>query len=249
MIYYILAFVVALFLGRRIYKRRKAKNELKKLQNYSYDKLSLYFGLPGCGKTTYITKICCDEIQKMVVGRSPYRHIYTNVKGIRVPGVEYVPFSYFGKYEIDDCLYIVDEATINADSRDFKTFPMEKIQYLCEHRKHRCEIFFFTQFYNRLDKTIRDLCCNVYYLRKGKIFKHRTNIYTLKYGIIIGSEDNKKEDKRLGDISQGYGMPSFFERLFCKRFDRRPYYGLFDTEEVQKLQSLPPKEVRDKVVI
>lgn len=246
---YIVAIILFVILFFRIHRRRKFKKQIKLLQNYSYDKLSLYFGLPGCGKTTYITKICCDEVQKMVVGLSPYKHIYTNVKGIHVPGVEYVPFSMFGKYELDNCLYLVDEATINADSRDYKSFPMEKIQYLCEHRKHRCEIYFFTQFYNRLDKTIRDLCCNVFYLRKGKIFKHKTNIYQLKYGIIIGSEENKKEDKRLGDISQGYGMPSFWERLFCKRFDRRPYYGLFDTEEVQTLIPLPSKEERDKYVL
>lgn len=243
---YIVSLILFCILFFRIHRRRKFKKEVKRLVNYSYDKLSLFFGLPGCGKTSHITKTCVQEVQKMVVGLSPYKHIYTNVRGIRVPGVEYVPFSMFGKYELSDCLYLVDEATINADSRDYKSFPMEKIQYLCEHRKHRCEIFFYTQFYNRLDKTIRDLCCNVYYLRKGRIFKHKTNIYQLKYGIVIGSEDNAKQDKRLGDISQGYGMPSFWERLFCKRFDRRPYYGLFDTEEVALLPDLPSVEERMK---
>ena len=43
--------------------------------------VSLYFGLPGCGKTTMLTKLALDGVRS---GR--YLHVYTNVS-LTVPGV------------------------------------------------------------------------------------------------------------------------------------------------------------------
>ena len=42
--------------------------------------LTCYFGVPGCGKTSLLTKFAIDELKRMRKGKSPYKHIYTNFR-------------------------------------------------------------------------------------------------------------------------------------------------------------------------
>ena len=39
-----------------------------------------YFGLPGSGKTTFLTRIAQKELRRIAKGKSKYERVYTIVK-------------------------------------------------------------------------------------------------------------------------------------------------------------------------
>ena len=57
-----------------------------------------YFGLPGSGKTTFLTRIAQKELKRMKKGKSKYKHILTN---FYCDGCEKIQYSYLGNYEIE----------------------------------------------------------------------------------------------------------------------------------------------------
>lgn len=195
--------------------------------------VSLYFGLPGCGKTTMLTKLAYDAAL-----RGSYLHIYTNV-GVNIPGVTLIDNSCIGKYELRDCLLLIDEATLFADSRDHKNFTKTQISYFLEHR-HRCaDIVLFTQQWDGVDKKIRVITDRVYYMYKG-IFtgKWISSCVRIPYGIVF--PDPKKGGDKLGEIIQGYSKPPLLARMFARRIYRPKYYPYFDSWELDPFEPLPP---------
>lgn len=63
-----------------------------------------------------------------------------------------IKFSYLGVYDIRDCLLLIDEATIEVDSRDFKGFKKETKEFMLLHRHYNVDIVFFTQQWDGIDK-------------------------------------------------------------------------------------------------
>lgn len=202
--------------------------------------ISLYFGLPGCGKTTWLTKLALDAIRK-----GKYQYVYTNVH-LNVPGVTIIDNDVIGTYELENCLLLIDEATLFADSRDFKNFSKGRLEYFLEHR-HRCaDIVLFTQQWDGVDRKIRVITDRVYYVYKGFITGHWiSSCWQVPYGILF--PDPKKTGEKLGEIVQGYSKPPFLNRLFAKRIFRPKYYKYFDSWELEKLPALPAKYVANKV--
>lgn len=202
--------------------------------------ISLYFGLPGCGKTTWLTKLALDAVRK-----GKYRNVYTNVR-LNVPGVTIIDNNCIGTYELENCLLLIDEATLFADSRDFKNFSKGRLEYFLEHR-HRCaDIVLFTQQWDGVDRKIRVITDRVYYVYKGVITGHWiSKCWKVPYGILF--PDPKKTGEKLGEIVQGYSKPPFLTRLFAQRLYRPRYYKYFDSWELEKLPALPEKYVANKV--
>ena len=194
--------------------------------------ISLYFGLPGCGKTTWLTKLALDAVR-----HGKYQFVYTNVH-LSVPGVTYIDNSVIGTYELENCLLLIDEATLFADSRDFKNFSKGRLEYFLEHRHRNADIVLFTQQWDGVDRKIRVITDRVYYVYKGIILGHWfSSCWRVPYGILF--PDPKKTGEKLGEIVQGYSKPNFFVRLFAKRIFRPLYYKYFDSWELEKLPALP----------
>lgn len=186
-----------------------------------------YFGLPGAGKTTELARIAHIVSKQIDKGTSKYTIIVGNVALKGIPHYYKIDFKSIGLVGYPRALILIDEATIEADSRSWGVVASKFIEYLLEHRHWENDMFYFTQIWNRIDKTIRDITEEVVYLHKGKIFKGWTRETRIRYGIMIPQVGQD----RPGEIIMGYVQPSQFERFFEPRFWRRPYYKYFDTLE------------------
>lgn len=193
--------------------------------------VSLYFGLPGCGKTTFLTFLALKAVRS-----NKYLHVYSNV-ALNIPGICFIDNDCIGQYELRDCLLLIDEATLFADSRDFKNFSKKRLEYFLEHRHRNADIILFTQQWDGVDRKIRVITDRVYYVYKG-IFtgKWISSCYKIPYGILF---PDKKNGEKLGEIVQGYSKPPFFIRLFATRIYRPKYYKYFDSWELVPLPDLP----------
>lgn len=196
--------------------------------------VSLYFGLPGCGKTTTLASIAFSSVLK-----HKYDYVYSNVE-LSIPGVTLIDNSCIGTYCLRDCLVLIDEATLFADSRDYKNFSYNKIQYFLEHRHYNADIVLFTQQWDGVDRKIRVITDRVYYVYKGFLLgRWFSKVVRIPYGIIF--PDPKRSDQALGEIVQGYRKPSIFVRLFAKPIYRPMYYKYFDSWAAPALPDLPSK--------
>ena len=169
-----------------------------------------------------------------------YQHIYCNVR-IKVPGVTYIDNDCIGKYDLNNCLILIDEATLFADNRAYKSFDAGKLLYFLEHRHFKADIILFTQQWDGVDKKIRVITDRVYYVYKGVFLGHWfTRCYRIPYGIIIPS-GKKSDGEKLGDIIQGYCRPHFLVRLLSPWLFRPAYYKYFDSWERPYLPPLPER--------
>lgn len=211
--------------------------------------VSLYFGLPGSGKTSIMVS---KAIKAVKSGR--YRYVYCNVR-ISVFGVTYIDNDCIGKYDLHDCLILIDEATLFADNRDHKNFSKDKIEYFLLHRHYNADVMLFTQQWDGIDKKIRVITDRVYYVYKGFWTRHWfTKCYRIPYGIIIPDPRNKSSGEKLGDIVQGYCKPNIIVRLFSQWIYRPALYQYFDSWQRTPLPALPQKyspyyEVKDGKII
>lgn len=195
--------------------------------------ISLFFGLPGCGKTTLLAKFALDAVRS-----GKYQNVYSNVP-LTIPGVTIIDNECIGKYELAHCLLLIDEATIFADSRAHKEFTKSQIAYFLLHRHRYADIVLFTQQWDGVDRKIRVITDRVYYVYKGVITgRWVSNYWRVPYGILF--PDPKKTGEKLGEIVQGYSKPPALTRLFgTKRVYRPRYYRYFDSWELDPLPVLP----------
>lgn len=195
--------------------------------------ISRYFGLPGCGKTTVLTRLAVKAVQD-----PRYNHVYGNVH-LNIPGYTYVPFECFGVFDMTDCLLLVDEATIECGDRDYKSFPKEKLARFMMHRHDNMDIALFSQSPDGTDKKIRDITDRMFYIKKG-IFLGQwvSNVYRVPYKVLWPSADNNGGENA-GRILMGYVKPGILNHLFALRVYRPNYYGYFDSWERIPLPPLP----------
>lgn len=199
--------------------------------------ISLYFGLPGAGKTTVLTSLALKYSKPF----SKYRNVYHNVPGLIVPGTTYIDNECIGQYNLDWSLILIDEAQLFADNRDYKQFPLYLKEFFFGHRHDHVDICLFSQQWDALDKKIRSVTDTVYYVYKGKLTgKWITSYYRIPYGVII--PDPKKNQQSLGEIIQGYAKPPFLVRLFATRLYRPSLYKYFDSfVKIKDRPKLPEK--------
>ena len=133
-----------------------------------------YFGLPGSGKTTFLTRIAQKELTKIAKGKSPYSHILTN---FYCRGCEKIDYRQLGNFEISNALILLDEITLDADSRNFKQFDDAHKQFFLLHRHYNCDVIYFTQQYDGVDKKIRDITSNLFFVKKFLFFSVATKIF------------------------------------------------------------------------
>ncbi len=149
--------------------------------------LNVYFGVPGSGKTTfaaYLTKNAMKESRVISWARKhPNRltnwllnktqlfkrrlAVWSNVPITGAYSLD--PQKDIGKYMIESGKVIIDEAGIEYNNRNFKSFPQEAVYWYKYHRHYSCSVDVFSQSYEDMDITLRRLAQNYYVVKKSMI--------------------------------------------------------------------------------
>ncbi len=149
--------------------------------------LNVYFGVPGSGKTTfaaYLTKNAMKESHVISWARKhPNRltnwllnktqlfkrrlAVWSNVPITGAYSLD--PQKDIGKYMIESGKVIIDEAGIEYNNRNFKSFPQEAVYWYKYHRHYGCSVDVFSQSYEDMDITLRRLAQNYYVVKKSMI--------------------------------------------------------------------------------
>lgn len=213
--------------------------------------INYYFGLPGCGKTTHLVATALRENSRINKGISKFERILTNVR-LSVPDGEesniyLIDNDDIGKYDMSLSLILLDEVQMIFDSRDYKSLSPERRNFLMLHRHYKTVIHMYNQIHDGVDKKIRYITNNVYYLKRNLI-TGKTTPHRIKYVMYIPKKPRRNElvqaSDASGDITMRYYQTGFFEHLFSKLLIERPvrlqkYYSSFDSYEAP---ALPFKE-------
>ena len=212
--------------------------------------INYYFGLPGSGKTTHLVATALKFNSKINSGKSPYKRILSNVKFSvpegQVSNCFYFDNEDFGKFDMSYSLILFDESQMTFDNRDYKSLKPDVRNFLMLHRHYKCNIYFYNQTYDGIDKKIRFITNNVYFLKRN-LFTGKTVAHRIKYVMHIPKKP-KKDDivtaSENGEITMRYYQTGFFEHLFSKILLEPPiklkkYFKYFDSFEAPPL---PEKE-------
>ena len=122
------------------------------------DIISVYFGVPGSGKTTYAAYLAKKDLKRK-------KKVWSNVPITGTYRLE--PRDDLGKKMIVDGRIIIDEASCEYNSRAYKTMSQEAIKFFKYHRHYQNAIDVFSQSWDDMDITIRRLAQRLYVVKKS----------------------------------------------------------------------------------
>lgn len=192
------------------------------------------FGLPGSGKSTFLAwcasrslsgKLVSIGFPRLYLTSKPYDKIYSNFP---IRGCYPLDFDKLGVSEYSDCLILIDEISLLADSRSFKTFSDTTKMFFTMHRHWNVDIIWCGQSYMDCDVKIRRITEQLMFIESAPFNRSRISpIFP-----VLGLTDD-------GHIDERYTEKGFFSRKYLKR---SPYFHLFDSFERPSLRPLRPGE-------
>ena len=192
-----------------------------------------YFGVPGCGKSTFACMIAQRELKRIRRGKSKYKRIFCNYY---IEGCYKINYAELGYYDFSDSLILLDELTLEADSRSFKQFDSVKKKFFIMHRHYNIDIIYFTQQWDGVDKKIRDLTYTLYRISSSRLpFFNKFSKAKTIYRVLDINEQTH-------ELVNGYRFLKLLESIFfspSKICFRPLYYSKFDSYEREEL---PVKE-------
>lgn len=191
--------------------------------------ITCFFGVPRVGKNTLLTMIARNELKRMKRGRSKYKHIYTD---FYCEGCEKFEYKDFKKYKAYDSLFLIQEMGLEADGRNFKNFTNDERNWFVLHGHLRCDIIYATQDYSNVDKKIRDLTEELWYLNKScvPILRNFTTATRIFRTIAI--------NEMTSELINGYRFSTMLEKFFSRVriiCYRPKYYKYFNSESEECL--------------
>ena len=198
-----------------------------------------YFGVPGCGKTTTLVKTAIKEQRRL---KKRYKNIYTI--NFRCSGCTEITWEDLAIYKMYDCLILIDEISTLADNRAFKSFLNEHRDFFIMHRHLGIDIIWCTQNYEKVDKTIREMTQELWYMSKSVVPLLRQFTTSRKIYRQININEHTSE------LTLGYRFCNFIEGLFVCNLEltyRKPLYKYFDSYDELMLKDRPVLEKNDKV--
>ena len=207
--------------------------------------LNVYFGVPGSGKTTFAAHLTKWALHENGIIRFCRRHENSVTKAIlkskylkrRIDVYSNVPITGayqldakadIGHYMIEDAKIIIDEAGIEYNNRNFKSFPQEAIYFYKYHRHYKVSVDVFSQSYEDMDVTLRRLAQNFYVVRKSLV------------PFCVVARRIRPAGRGGGPTKQIKGLDSMgFPVLDTKRIFSPPLWKLFNS---YSRKELPEKE-------
>ena len=198
-----------------------------------------YFGTPGVGKTTTLVKIARKELKRW---KKKYSNIYT--VNVDIKGCKRITKDDFEKYKFKDALILWDEITLDYDNREFKKFNDNAKQSFLLHRHLGIDIIYATQNFENVDKKIRDLTIELWYMQKTVLpFFHRFTTAKRIYRQININEHTS-------ELTLGYRFCNFLESIFVSNFEiinRAKYYKYFDSFDELQIKERKEYEKKDNI--
>ena len=177
--------------------------------------IKLFFGSPGCGKSTLACRL-------MFYSDSPY--VFSNFD----TDLSFeISSKFIGQYAFPDYseLYI-DEAGIDYNNRNYKNLPLNAIEYFKLHRHFKNDIFLFSQSWEDTDITLRRLTDELWYMKKKGPF---TVCRKLRKAVRVNKETEQIIDGyRFAGLLWNILPPPLYEKTFFI-FYRKPYFKHFDS--------------------
>ncbi len=197
-----------------------------------------YFGVPGSGKTTILAKCGIKEIKRL---KKRYENIYTI--NFKLSGCIEIDWSDLAYYKMYNCLILIDEISTLADNREFKSFMKEHRDFFIMHRHLGIDIIWATQNYEKVDKTIREMTQELWYISRSVVpllgqFTRAKKIYRQ-----ININEHTSE------LTLGYRFCNFLEGIFATNNElvfRKKYYKYFDSYDELMLKDRPVLTKNDK---
>lgn len=186
--------------------------------------IKAYFGVPGCGKSTTLVK----EYKK---NRKKYDYIYTI--NLKIKDVPVITKEDLEKYKFKNTLILWDEITMDADNREFKSFSKPLRDFFILHRHLGCDIIYATQNFENVDKKVRDLTCELWYMQKSVVPLLGQFTTTKRIYRTININEHTSE------LTLGYRFCNFVESIFVSNFKiifRPRFYKYFDTHDELNLK-------------
>lgn len=125
-----------------------------------------FTGLPGAGKTYFLTKLGVEAMKKN-------RPVFANYK---IEGAERF-FKLEEVFNVRKGVILVDEINLVCPSRFWNKFPPELAYFWSQTRKMELDIYWSSQHIDRVDKIIREISNWVWWLRKFPYGFYRARCY------------------------------------------------------------------------
>ena len=187
------------------------------------------FGLPGSGKSTFLAWCASRALSSKPIKigslslstNKTYNKIYSNFP---ISGCYPLNFDLLGISEYSDCLILIDEISLLADSRNFKTFSDNCKLFFTMHRHWNVDIIWCGQSYLDCDVKIRRITEQLMFIEARPFgYSCVTPIFPC-----LGLDD-------FGHIVENYTTKGFFSRKYIKR---KKYYYMFDSFQRPSLRPL-----------
>lgn len=169
--------------------------------------VQIFSGVPGSGKTTLAAAIV----------KYDNKHDFPVFSNVRIKGAYFFSCSDdLGKFEISGCDLIIDEASIEYNSRLYKSEKNLSVIYIMKMFRHFHirNIFLFSQSLEDVDVTMRRLTSYSYIIRKFGPISYMRPIL-VKEGI----------DEQTHQVTTIYSYKPGFPMILC----RWKYYSMFDS--------------------
>lgn len=207
--------------------------------------LNVYFGVPGSGKTTYAAYLAREAQRESLVIRfckrfpcrftrwilngKNWKRSYPVWSNVPIQGTYHLNAKTdIGVYMIQNGKMIIDEAGVEFNNRDYKSFPKAAVHFFKYHRHYGVSVDVFSQSFEDMDVTLRRLAQNFYVVKRSLLpFFVVTKHIRRKVGI----DENSHQ---LVD-AYSFGLPVLDSKwIFCP-----PLWKMFDSYDTPEL---PPKE-------
>lgn len=147
-------------LNQLLKKELKEDRKKEKKKGKQEHILSVYFGVPGSGKTTFAAWLAKRDLKRGL-------KVWSNVP---ITGTMKLDCQEdIGNYMICDGRVIIDEAGIEYNNRDFKSFSKKQLYFYKYHRHYELAVDVFSQGHDDMDKKIRSLAQRLYVVKKSML--------------------------------------------------------------------------------